>query len=52
MFLECRQQCHHLAEDLLVGLREIREPSLEQRVVSDLHGCILPHMLLTTSSAI
>lgn len=36
--LECGQQCHHLPEDLLVDFCELREPSLEQRVVADLHG--------------
>lgn len=34
---ECRQQCHQLPEDLLVGISELRDPSLEQRVVADLH---------------
>lgn len=37
VLLECCQQCHHLAEDLLVGVRELRQPPLEQRVVADLH---------------
>ena len=35
--LECRQQCHHLTEDLLVGVCELRRPSLERRVVAELH---------------
>ncbi|GMU77265.1 MAG: hypothetical protein AMXMBFR46_00660 [Acidimicrobiia bacterium] len=38
VLLECGQQCHHLAEDLLVRVCERREPPLEQRVVADLHG--------------
>lgn len=34
---QCRQQCHHLTEDLLIGFCELREPPFEQRVVTDLH---------------
>jgi hypothetical protein len=37
VLFECRQQRHHLTEYLLVRLRQLCEPSLEERVVACLH---------------
>lgn len=36
VLLERAQQCHDIAEDLLVSFGQRREPPLEQRVVPDL----------------
>lgn len=36
--LECRQQCHHFPEDLPIGLGDLRQPPVEQRVVVEIHG--------------
>jgi hypothetical protein len=38
VFLQRCQQCHHLTKDLLIAGREGHKPSLEQRVVTKIHG--------------
>jgi len=35
VYLERGEEGHDLSEDLLVGLRELTQPTLEQRVVPD-----------------